>query len=195
MSDTITNQAVEQPPPTTAPPADPAPGSALTTTQYMELAAQLSSALAAVAAQIPTFTSSHPSTVKFVQTHQRVPNEFIGTVAAAVDNSPTLQGVGTFDSKEALETLQFIEAFRPVIDQMAALRADLCFTVNSRKAKTVAAALQMYGIAKQVARDPGSGAVKVHVENMQRDLRSKRRKKTAKTPAPAPPPTPPTPQP
>src|SRR5712691_12364162 len=89
--------------------------STTTTTHYQEVAAALSSTLTTALSQIPSFEVSHPATVKFVRSHQGFPNDFISTVLAAVEADPELQNVKKFDAAEARDTLQFLEAFRPVI--------------------------------------------------------------------------------
>ena len=164
-----------------APDVPPAP----TTTHYDEVAAALSATLTTAFSQIPSFEVSHPSTVKFVRAHQAFPNDFIATVLAAVAADPQLQNVNKFDVVEARDTLQFLEAFRPVIDQAQALLATLKFTCAARKARVVADGLQIYVIAQGIGRDPGSAAVASYAENMKRDLkRNRRRSRTAPTPAP-----------
>jgi hypothetical protein len=153
-----------------------------TTTHYQELATVLSTTLTAAMSQIPSFEESHPATAKFVRSHQGFPNDFIATVLAAVEADPQLQNVKKFDVVEARDTLQFLDAFRPVVDQAEALLAILRFTCASRKARVVADGLQLYEIAKGIARDPGSAAVASHAKNMKRDLKRSGRK--AKPPDP-----------
>jgi hypothetical protein len=142
-----------------------------TITHYQEVAKQLGAALNAALALIPAFEVKHEATEKFVRTYQRFPNDFIATVLAAVEADPQLQVVNKFDVVEARDTLQFLEAFRPVADQAGALLASLKFTCAARKARVVADGLQIYQIAKGLGRDPGSAAVASHAKNMKRDLK------------------------
>jgi hypothetical protein len=154
--------------------SEPVPGNAPVTptvTHYEEVAKQLSAALNAAMGQIPAFEPKHDATAKFVQSHSGFPNDFIATVLAAVEADPQLQNVNKFDVTEARDTLQYLEAFRPVIDQLDALRANLKFTCNARKARVVADGLQIYEIAKGLGRDPGSASVASHAKNMKRDLK------------------------
>ena len=147
-----------------------------TTTHYQEVAAALSATLTTALSQIPSFEVSHPATVKFVRAHQGFPNDFISTVLAAVEADPELQNVKKFDVVEARDTLQFLDAFRPVIQQAEAFLATLKFTAASRKARVVADGLQLYVIAKGIGRDPGSAAVASYADNMKRDLKRSGRK-------------------
>ena len=68
------------------------------------------------------------------------------------------------------DTLQFIEAFGPIASRLGALARNLQFTMQSRKAKISADALQTYEIAKGVACDPGSADLVTHVGDMRRTL-------------------------
>jgi len=142
-----------------------------TITHYQEVAKQLSTSLTAAMAQIPAFEAKHDATAKFVRSHSGFPNDFIATVLAAVEADPQLQNVNKFDVTEARDTLQFLEAFRPVIDQIDALLANLRFTCAARKARVVADGLQIYEIAKGLGRDAGSASVASHAKNMKRDLK------------------------
>ena len=134
--------------------SDPNPVSTPTITHYQEIAAKVSSDLAAAVAQIPHFEARHETTEAFVRSHKGVKAEFIATAVAAVEATPELRAVNKFDVVAARDTLQFIEAFRPVVDQLDALAADVRFTIDARKATQAADALQIYDISKGLARDP-----------------------------------------
>jgi len=157
-----------------------------TTTHYQQIAKQLGDALIAAVALIPTFEMKHEATAKFVHSHSGFPNDFIATVLAAVDADPQLQKVNKFDVLEARDTLQFIEAFRPIIDQVEAILANLRFTCDARKARVVADGLQIYYLAKGLGRDVGSAAVASLAKNMKRDLNrpGRRKSRTKEVPQP-----------
>jgi hypothetical protein len=153
-----------------------------TVTHYQQVATQVSAALSEALSLIASFEAPHTSTAGFVRTHKTVPVEFISTAIAVVESTPELQSVKKFDVNEARDVLQFIEAFRPVVDLIDSLARDLKFTVDTRKAKVAADALQIYDIAKGVARDPNSASLQTHLLNLKRDLgrtRSKPRVKAA----------------
>jgi hypothetical protein len=175
--------------------ADPAADQTPTLTHYDQLAAQLSASVGGLIAQIPRFESTHATTAGFVKTNKQFPADFIATVLAAVEANPELQRLEKFDVTEARDTLQFIEAFRPLVDQVDALARDLKFTIDARKAKVAADGLQIYAIAKGIARDPSSAVVAAHVRNMKRDLGRSRPKARTVTPATPPPRSPATPPP
>jgi hypothetical protein len=162
VGSTTTKQASQA----TDPPAAPSP----TVTHYQQLADDFSKALDQIAAIIPKLEITHPATASFVRSHLNVPTEFLATAIAAVEQTPELQGVNKLDVSGARDTLQFIEAFRPVQDKVTAFANSLKFTMASRKASLAADALQIYSIAKGIARDPGAAAVASLVANLKRDL-------------------------
>jgi hypothetical protein len=141
-----------------------------TITHYQQLADAFMKDLDEIATTIPKLEASHVSTANFVRSHLNVSNDFLATAIAAVEQTPALQGVNKLDVLAARDTLQFIEAFRPVLDKVSAFASSLKFTIASRNASLAADALQIYDIAKGVARDPGSAAVASLVANMKRDL-------------------------
>jgi hypothetical protein len=156
-----------------------------TITHYQDVARQFSASFITSMALIPAFEPKHESTAKFVQSHSGFPNDFIATVLSAVEADSQLQNVQKFDVVEARDTLQYLEAFRPVIDQVEAFLANLKFTCSARKARVVADGLQIYEIAKGLGRDPGSASVASHAKNMKRDLKRPgppRKKKEVPTP-------------
>jgi len=157
-----------------------------TVTRYMELAVEITKALDALSAMVPQFELKHASTASFVNAHIAVPLKFLNTVVAAVEQAGDLQGVNRLNIAEARDTLQFIDAFLPVADRVDAFANGLRFTINSRRAALAADALQIYGVAKVVARDAGGAAVGLHAQNMARDLGKKNRRAAKKQPAPTP---------
>lgn len=170
------------PPPDGTP--DPATAQSPTVTHYQQLADDFTKALDQIASSIPKLEATHPATANFVRSHVNVPTEFLATAIAAVEQTPELQAVNKFDVVAARDALQFIEAFRPVLDKMAALTDSLRFTISGRKATVAADALQIYAIAKGVARDPGATNAHSHVQNLKRDLGRSGKTRVAKQPAP-----------
>ena len=168
---------------------DPAGTPSPTLTHYQQLADQFSKALDDIVAIIPKLESSHVATANFVRSHLNVPTEFLATAIAAVEQTPELQGTGKLDVTAARDTLQFIEAFRPVQDKVTAFANSLKFTMSSRKATLAADALQIYSIIKGLARDPGSAGIASFVANLKRDLGRRGRPKgsvAAAKPSPGP---------
>lgn len=157
--------------------SDPTTTPTPTPTHYQQVAARMSAALAEMVAQMPELQGEQPSTSDFVRTKQNVSIPFIETVAAAVDASPELQALKRFDVQKALDVVQYVQAFRPLYDQVTAFARSLKFSMDVRRAPVARDALQIFSIAKGVARDPASTAIASHVKNMRRDFRRKPRAK------------------
>ena len=155
---------------TQAAPDAPAETATPTLTHYAQVAQDLSDAIDEMLSLIPSFVVAHSTTKTFVNSHQSFSNDFLETAIAAVEANPQLQGVVNFDVVEARDVLQFISAFRPMMDKLTATAKNLQFTINSRRANIGNDALRVYGVAKQVARDPQSNLLSDHVTFLKRDL-------------------------
>jgi hypothetical protein len=158
--------------------------STTTVTHYQQLAQQVSSTIATALSQISPLESPHPTTRDFVRANAAVETNFISSVIAAVESIPELQGT-KFDVAEARDMLQFIEAFRPVLDQVDVLARSLKFTLDARKAKVAEDALHVYALAKRYSRNPNSATLPV-ADIMRRELGRKGPKPRAKAPVPTP---------
>ena len=146
-----------------------------TITEMDRVAEQVRAAIEAVSALIPKLERPHPTTRGGVRAHRTVPRQFIVSMIAAVEQLDELRVVRKFDVDDARETLQFIDAFRPIADQLAALTGALRFTLESRKARVVAAGLQTYDIARGLARGEEMTPLTAHLGNLKRDLRRQHR--------------------
>jgi len=159
---------------TTPPVGTPTP----TVTHYQQVAAEFMSALDEISQIIPKLEAIHVSTANLVRSRLNVPNEFLATVTAAVEQVPELQAIQKLDVNSAHDTLQFLEAFRPVRDKVDAFAKNLKYTMDSRKASLATDSLLTYDVAKGLARDPKSATIASLVANMKRDLGRRGRPKT-----------------
>ena len=168
-----------------------------TVTHYQQIAAQFCALFDQAVLILPKLEVKHSSTSRFVRTHQNIPIPFMATAISAVEQTVELQSVGKLDAANGRDTLQFQEAFRPVYDKIQAFADSLNFTMDSRIAYLAADSLQLYDVAKGLARDPNGAVIAGFVEIMQRDLgrsgRPRTKKPTTPNPAPAAPPAPVTP--
>lgn len=164
------------------------PGTTSALTHYQQLAAEFCKQLDEIAATIPRLELTHASTAKFVRSHQNVPTEFLATAIAVVEQVPELLAANRLDIAAARDTLQFIEAFRPVADKVVSVAKSLSDTMAARKATLAADALQVYSIAKGLARDPNSAHIAALVANLKRDLGRRGRTKGSTNAAKVPPP-------
>jgi hypothetical protein len=167
MSTPVTNPtATEVPAGATTPEVTITP----TLTHAQELANQFMAELDRIAGIIPKLEVQHVSTARFVRAHQSIPNAFLVSSFAAVEQTPELQGLNQLKLPETREALQFLEAFRPVVDRVQAFARNLLFTIHTRKALVASEALHIYSIAKRISSDASNAALATHVENMKRDL-------------------------
>src|SRR5438270_8328214 len=167
---------------TTAPPAIPSP----TMTRYQQVADNFAKALDEVIQLIPDLQIVHVSKTNFVRSHANLPIPFLATAVVAVDDRPELKVLDKLDVNVGRNKLQFLDAFRPMSDKVRTFSANLDFTVASVRADLGASALQVYWIAKGIARSPEGAAVAAHVANMKRDLGRRGPKPSAAPKAPSP---------
>ena len=164
---------------TPQPPVDPA--------QYAQIATGVIAEIAKMSTTIPYLEPGlPPSMVKFVRGHLNVPNEFVATAAATVDQNSSLQGLNRFDTAATKEILRYIEAFQPVASRFYAIGDALAYTIWTKKASAAAAAFRIYAIAKQLALIDGDATAQTHVADMKQALGRTNRKKKVDAPQPQP---------
>jgi nitroreductase len=152
-------------------------------TYHQRLAAEIMRDLDAVAAKIPYLESPHPSKAAFVRSHGNVPIPFLQTATVAVEQTEELQAVRKLDPPQAHDTLQYVEAFRPVSHHLFALGRRVKFSVTLRRSQLAFQSLQIYAIAQGLASGKRGPKIAAHVENLRRDLgRRGRPRKTAANP-------------
>jgi hypothetical protein len=147
-----------------------AAGARPTITQAERAAARVRVILNAAAQRVPGLKAPHAKTSRRISGHRTVPRKFIRTTIAATGAMEELRITGTFDPAEAEAALQFESAFRPIVDQLAALLASLTYTIDMRVAAVAAKALQTYAIAKGLARDGRNQQLQVRLRHLKRDL-------------------------
>jgi hypothetical protein len=155
-------------------------GDTPTITHFQQLAANLKTAIAAVMAEVPKFEIPNGENTKFVRAHQSVPPEFVVSVITQLD--PSEAGFNVLDPADVQNVLQFVEAFRPLVNDAEALSKGLDYTVKAQYARIAATSLDAYAIATRLARN-GNGAMTLKVQNMRRAL-GRRAKKSAPPTAP-----------
>jgi len=165
----------------------PRPEATPTTTHYEELAEGFIKQLNLMTDAIPKLERSHELSASYVRHRQDVPDEFLKTSVSAVEQSGELQAVQKLNTATGRDTMQFIDAFEPVLDRGAAFLKDLQHTIRVRRALLRNEALQIYGIGKALARSTDSAVVASHVQNMARDLGKSKAQKRKPAQPPAPP--------
>jgi hypothetical protein len=165
----------------------PTPPEGPTVTHYQQAAADVNKALDAMLALMPNLVAVHPSTKGAVRTQKTVPDAFLVSVIAAVEEVPEMQLLKQLDVSEVRDSLQFNEAFRPLEDKLHAAGTNVGFSMDQKRAHAVTPSLQAYLLLKGLARNPAGTLAATHVSNLKRDLkRSGGKKKKKPVPVPAP---------
>ena len=158
---------------------------AVTTTEYQRLAEEIRRDLAAVTEKIKRLEGETPQlSDNFIRAYVNVPIPFLQTAVSIVDQEPQLQAIRKLDSSRGHDTLQFLDTFRHVHDDVGVLGRILKKILIARKADLAARALQIYAVVRGMARNDPRMAD--HARNLGRDLgpRGAKRKAEIFTEAP-----------
>jgi len=164
---------------------DPLPPATLTPTYYDRLAAEIMDDLDKVAAKFPKLEDRHRATANQRRAHLNVPRPFLGTAVVVSEEVPEARKLDPADGRE---TLQYLDAFAAVDDKLGVVRAELRFTMRSRRTSLAVQALRVYDYVRSMARDGTVPEQGLYAENLRRDLgkRGRPRKKRQSEPPPEP---------
>jgi hypothetical protein len=144
------------------------------------LATELLGVLNDFAARIPGLSSPHKSTAGRVRGQRTISKAFMRSAIFTTEQFDYLQATGTLGIDAARETLQFVDAFKPVLDKLKTLTQDLGFTIELKTADVADAALRIYGVARILSRDPAAAELGGHAAILKKHLgRKGGRKKKA----------------
>jgi hypothetical protein len=168
-------------------PAQPVPLVTPSPTLYGELASGLISDLDQFSANVPGF-DDETVTPEFVRRKERISIDFVNRAVGALFGSSELLGVKVLNSSEAMDDKQYVDAMSPVEQKLLVVYRRLRFTIRMRQARLARTAQQIYGIAKELARDRETSTIRGHVDDMAkaRTLRAKRKPKPDEAAPPAP---------
>lgn len=156
--------------------------STITITHYQEVGANVLKLIDSVRSAIPVVEV--PVGTKFPLAAGK--SGLIATAISVFESSPELQGL-RFNADEARDTLQYIDAFQPVLNQLRLLARHLEVQIRFRRGRSMEASLQLYEVAKGVSRRAAGVDLPTHVGNLKSQVTAANRKKAAKKPAaPAP---------
>jgi hypothetical protein len=184
---TASPQTVDAEVPVPAP--QPVPLVTPSPTLYGELATGLIGDLDRFSAAVPGF-DDETVTPEFVRRKQRVSPEFVNRAVGTLLGSSELLNVKPLDPAETLDDKQYVDAMRPVEQKLLAVYKRVRFTIRVREARLTRRAQQIYGVAKELARDRDTSLIKSQVDDMAK-ARARRAKPAPKPaeptlPAPAP---------
>jgi hypothetical protein len=171
-----------------SPPDAEAPN--FTETKLQQLADELMGDLDAFAAKVPDLEEPHAIDPILLKSNRGVPDSLLGSAIAAVAQQPELQGVNKLSVPKGRETIQYIDAIRPIEDRLGALWRSVHYTIEMKKAELAGQARTIYRVSKGLVDTAGGAPLPDHILNMQRDYgRSRPKKREPKKPdTPATPP-------
>ena len=137
---------------TVTPPTPPTPDPP-TLTRYQQLAAELFGDLQAIRGKLPELELPHPETKKFVDSMRGIPRSFVDTMVGQVQQIAEYQSVNRLDVQNAQSSLQLVDGLRPFSDALRTLLTSVDHTIAVNYARVANSSLQMYQVAKGLARD------------------------------------------
>jgi hypothetical protein len=152
-----------------------------TPTNHQKLADELDALFDQFIARLPY----HEQSVESPQTvygYLSIPEEFRHTAIATVVESEILQSVQRLQVDQAREVQQFSEAFLPLARKMIAAGEALEYTIDVKLSRLNAGALQIYTIAKELARDRAGADLGEWIAEMKRHLKRRTRRRRAEAP-------------
>jgi len=137
---------------TVTPPTPPTPQPP-TLTRYQQVADELFGDLQAIRGKLPELEAPHPETKKFVDAMRIIPRSFVDTMVGQVQQIPEYQSVNRLDIQNAQNSLQLVDGLRPFRDALRTLLTSVDNTIDVNYARVANSALQLYQVAKGLARD------------------------------------------
>lgn len=117
--------------------------------------------------------------------HRTVPKIFMQGAISTVSET-ILKRTQNFKIDDMRDSLHFVDAFAAVMDRVNYLQGAVKYTIDAKKSSLADAALQIYGVARVMARDPKSGDLVGYAKLLKGYLGRKGRGRKRRTPPPAP---------
>jgi hypothetical protein len=141
-------------------------------TDHQRLADELSALFDQFVARLP-YAETNAEPAASVYGYLSIPEEFRHTAIATVAESEALQALQRLQVDRAREVQQFRDAFLPLARKMIAAGEALEFTIDVKMSRLNRGALQIYGVAKELARDQGD--LEIWVAEMREHLKRRTR--------------------
>lgn len=137
---------------------------------FEQFAKEVIADLDAVSAKIETLERWEFESEDSMRAYVNVPEIFLHSTVALVEHTPILRELNRLDVGDGRETLEYLGAFASVYNRTEALRTRVKLNLKSRKTRLAAQAMQIYALAKTLARDGKNPGLAAHVELLARDL-------------------------
>jgi hypothetical protein len=142
----------------------------------------------AMRTEIPRFTTEGLDQGRS-RNGQSVPEKFLESASAAVQNSSRLEAAGGADATSLRDAYAYAIAFEPLVEEIFALGRFLANSISVQRTEAGVCALDVYSLAKRISKRKDGVELIPFVEDMQNKLGKKPSRKASSdlvTPAPAP---------
>lgn len=141
--------------------------------------------LRALRDEIPRFTTDGFGNGRS-QNGTLVPEKFMESASAAVQQSTRLEQAGGADATTLRDAYAYAIAFDPAVPEVIALGKFLAHTIRQQRISASECALDVYALAKRLASRKDGAELKPFVEDMREKLGKKATRKTNSDPVPVP---------
>ena len=141
--------------------------------------------LRALRDEIPHFTTEDFGDGRS-QNGTSVPEKFMESASAAVQNSIRLEQAGGADATTLRDAYAYAIAFDPAVQEVFAFGKFLAHTIRQQRVNASQCALDVYVLAKRLTARKDGAELKPFVEDMREKLGKKATRKTNSDPVPAP---------
>ena len=161
------------------------PKTSIAPSPHAEAAKAFIEKLRALRDEIPRFTTEDFGNRR-LQNGTSVPERFMESASAAVQQSTRLEQAGGADATTLRDAYAYAIAFDPAVQEVIALGKFLAHTVRQQRVSASACALDVYALAKRLARRKDGAELKPFVEDMREKLGKRATRKTNSDPVPVP---------
>ena len=123
-----------------------------TPTDHQKFADELSALFDQFVAKLP-YSESPQEPLQSIYGYLSIPEEFRHSAIATVAESEALEALQRLQVDDAREVQQFSEAFRPLAEKMIRAGEALQLTIDVKLARLNRGALQIYAVARELARN------------------------------------------
>jgi hypothetical protein len=149
------------------------------------LAQELIGVLNDFASRFPGLVSPTPKQERRARRHRTVPRIFMQGAMTTVSES-ILKRTQNFSIDKMRDALHFVDAFAVVMDRVNYLQRAVKYTIDEKKSSLADASLQIYGVAKEMTRDPANAELVGWAKLLKGYLGRKGRGRKVRTPPPNP---------
>lgn len=161
---------------------------------HTDAAKALIDKIRALREEIPRFTTAGMNDARLTNGVQ-VPEKFMESASVAVQNSARLEQAGGADANTLRDAYAYAIAFDPVVEELLALARFVAHSIRVQRGAAGVCALDVYSLAKRIARREGGAELRPFVDDMRRKLKKPGRPRKASSdpvnPATVPPSAPP----